>query len=294
LYYQEKLDEAVAAYRKAIELEPRFSYAYNGLGNALRAQKKLDEAITCYRKAIEIDPKYAYAYNGLGAILCDVRHDYENAAACFRKAIELDPRFAFAYLNLGNALQGEKKFDEAIAAYRKAIEIDPKYAHAYNRLGAILCDVRRDYENAAACFRKAIEIDPKRTDAYNRLAWLFATCSEAKLRDPNQAVALAKKAVELAPNDWSYLNTLGAADYRAGDWKGAITALEKSMELRNGGDSNDWFFLAMAHGQLGQKVKAREWYDRAVQWMDENAPTDEELRRLRAEAAELLELKEKK
>ena len=66
------------------------------------------------------------------------------------------------------------------------------------------------------------------------------------------------------------------------------------MELGNGGDSFDWFFLAMSHWQLGQKDKAREWYDRAAQWMDKNQPTDEELRRFRAEAAELLELKEKK
>jgi hypothetical protein len=50
----------------------------------------------------------------------------------------------------------------------------------------------------------------------------------------------------------------------------------------------------MAHWQLGEKDKAREWYDRAVQWMDNNQPTDEELRRFRVEAAELLELKEKK
>ena len=91
---------------------------------------------------------------------------------------------------------------------------------------------------------------------------------------PSRAVALARKAVELEPKNWAYRNTLGAAQYRAGDWKAAIAALEKSMELRKGGDSNDWFFLAMAHWQLGEKDKAREWYDRAVQWMDKNQPTE--------------------
>ena len=66
------------------------------------------------------------------------------------------------------------------------------------------------------------------------------------------------------------------------------------MELRNGGDSFDWFFLAMAHWRLGEKDKAREWYDRAVRWMDKNPSKNEELRRFRAEAAELLGLTEKK
>ena len=64
------------------------------------------------------------------------------------------------------------------------------------------------------------------------------------------------------------------AHYRAGDWKASLTALEKSMELRKGGDSFDWFFLAMAHWQLGEKDEAREWYDRAVA-VDGQEPAEE-------------------
>ena len=79
-----------------------------------------------------------------------------------------------------------------------------------------------------------------------------------------------------------------------GEWKAAIEALTKSMELRKGGDSNDWFFLAMAHWQLGDKTQARSWYDKAVPWMEKNQPKNEELLRFRAEAAALLGLKEKK
>ena len=82
------------------------------------------------------------------------------------------------------------------------------------------------------------------------------------------------------------------AHYRAGEWKAAIVALEKSMALRKGGDSFDWFFLAMAHWQLGEKEEARKWYDRAVVWMDKNRPKDEELRRFREEAAKLLKVED--
>jgi hypothetical protein len=45
--------------------------------------------------------------------------------------------------------------------------------------------------------------------------------------------------------------------------------------------------MAMAHGRLDQKDEARRWYDRAVQWMEKNAPQNVELLRFRAEAAEL-------
>jgi tetratricopeptide (TPR) repeat protein len=147
---------------------------------------------------------------------------------------------------------------------------------------------------AIAAYRRAVELSPNSAEHHNNLARMLATTPEAKLRDFAQAVTLAKKAVEIAPKKGAYHNTLGVAHYGAGDWKAALGSLEKSMELRKGGDSHDWFFLAMTHWQLGAKDKARAWYDRAVQWMDKNQPDNEELRRFRAEAAELLGLNEKK
>jgi hypothetical protein len=80
----------------------------------------------------------------------------------------------------------------------------------------------------------------------------------------------------------------GPEPTRAGEWKAAVGTLKKSMELRKGGNSEDFFFLAMAHWQLGEKDQARRWYDRAVQWMDKNDPKNDDLRRFRKEAAELL------
>ena len=112
-------------------------------------------------------------------------------------------------------------------------------------------------------------------------AWLLAMCPDVKVRNPGRAVELAKKAIELSPKEGHYWNTLGAADYRGGDCKAAVTALERSMELRKGGDSFDWFFLAMAHWQLGDKEEARKRYDRAVAWMEKNQPNHGELLRFR-------------
>jgi uncharacterized protein HemY len=84
------------------------------------------------------------------------------------------------------------------------------------------------------------------------------------------------------------------AHYRAGTWQVALAALEKAMELRQGGDSYDWLFLAMCHEKLGDKEKARQWYDRATRWMDKNKATDEELRHFREEAAQVLGVDKKK
>jgi uncharacterized protein HemY len=100
--------------------------------------------------------------------------------------------------------------------------------------------------------------------------------------------------VDLARKNGDYWNTLGVAHYCAGEWHAAKTALEKSMGLRKGGDSSDWFFLAMAHSQLGDNAKAREWYHKAVAWMDKNRPQDAELNRFRAEAEALLKIESKR
>jgi hypothetical protein len=76
--------------------------------------------------------------------------------------------------------------------------------------------------------------------------------------------------------------------------KEAIQELEKSMDLPKGDDSFDWFFLAMAHWQLGEKEQARKWFDRGVQWMEKNDPQNEELRRFRGEAEQLLGVNKEK
>ena len=64
--------------------------------------------------------------------------------------------------------------------------------------------------------------------------------------------------------------------------------MTRVKDLGSKGDSREWFLLAMAHWKLGDKAEARAWYDKAVEWMEKNQPKNEELRRFRAEASELL------
>jgi tetratricopeptide (TPR) repeat protein len=111
----------------------------------------------------------------------------------------------------------------------------------------------------------------------------------ASLADVMRGLKLAKQAVESAPENGFYWNTLGVAHYRARNWAAAIDALQKSRALQEDKFlSWDAFFLAMAHWQLGSKDDARKWYDQAVEGMDKYQPQNEELRRFRAEAEELM------
>src|SRR5262249_26460963 len=122
----------------------------------------------------------------------------------------------------------------------------------------------------------------------NQRAWGLATCPDPRKRDAVRAVGLAKEAVELSPKNWNYWNTLGAAHYRAGNWKEVVEALEKGIALRAPGDTSGSFFLAMAYWQLGNKEGARKSYELAIEWMDKNQPKNQELLRFRVEAEGLI------
>src|SRR5262249_27688726 len=144
-------------------------------------------------------------------------------------------------------------------------------------------------EEAMAEYLKAAELSLDNTLFLNHAAWRLATCPEPKLRKGSRALELAKKAVELMPQEPHCWNTLGVAEYRARNWKAAIEALKKAEDL----DPGRYFawnaiFLAMAHWQLGEQGQAREEYEQAVEWMQTKEPKNEELRRFRAEAEELM------
>jgi tetratricopeptide (TPR) repeat protein len=133
---------------------------------------------------------------------------------------------------------------------------------------------------------------PLTLEYMNSLAWVLANCPDPKYRDPQRAIDLAQKAINAAPKKQGGLwNTLGVAHYRAGNWKAAVAALEKSTALGKGGTSYDWFCLAMAQWQLGNKPEAHRWHVRAIQWMDQNHSEEPELLRFRGEAEELLQIK---
>jgi tetratricopeptide (TPR) repeat protein len=130
-------------------------------------------------------------------------------------------------------------------------------------------------------------------NSLNAVAWLLATAPDIKLRNPRKALEMANEAVQQAPTNRDYWNTLGSAHYRVGEYDAALRVLAKSMDLRKGGDPTDWVLLSMAHQRLGHKDEARKWFDKAVQWTEKNKPDDQELRYLRGEAAELLGIEKK-
>jgi tetratricopeptide (TPR) repeat protein len=119
----------------------------------------------------------------------------------------------------------------------------------------------------------------------NDRAWQLSV-GDPRSRDPRRALSLAEEAVAVWPCP-PHNKTLGVAQYRAGNWNGTIELLDKlDPYWRN--DSVTLFVLSAAHGQANEIEKGRKLYDQAVQWRMGNGVTEEELRRLCAEAAAVL------
>ena len=99
-------------------------------------QKNTDLALKYYNKSIELNPKYSEAYNNLGNLYRQ-RGDYEKAINNYKQAIHFNNNFFIAYYNLGNSFKNIGKLSEAKENFKKALSIKPDFIESYNSLGDI-------------------------------------------------------------------------------------------------------------------------------------------------------------
>lgn len=156
-------------------------------------------------------------------------------------------------------------------------------AEVFHLTGA-RADLDAAVARALAIRRQLVEESPDDAVQLNALAWLLVSSPAEQYRDPNQAVAKAKRATELAPQNGNNWSTLGAAHYRARNWGKAKTAFETALGLRGGDDGYCLFFYAMTLAELGDAAGAPKRFDAAVDWQKKHQPHDPELQRIRGDA----------
>jgi tetratricopeptide (TPR) repeat protein len=219
----------------------------------------------------------------LGSAYLELKR-FDKASAEYHRAADLDPKDSEGHYHVGLVHQMNDKLDEAIAAYSRAIELEPDHGSAHrNRAVALLKNGQAPL--AINDFEVVVKLRLNNPVAHYELAKCLCTANRW-----DEAIEALLTATRLQSDYAEAHQLLGMAQYRAGDYKSSIKNLNKAVELRNGGDGLDWFVLAMVHWQLDRKDDARKWYDKAVGWMEKNAPTNKELLVLRAEATKLLGL----
>ena len=133
-------------------------------GNTLSQQGKLDDAKAAYLKAIELDPNYCDAMDNLGRVYRR-QNDLEQAIAWYKKSIGLNAVNPVAHQNLAVAYLLQKKYAEAIGEYQTLVRLDPNDPEGHYGLGMVYLQQNRPQEALPPLLR-AEELYVARGSAY--------------------------------------------------------------------------------------------------------------------------------
>ncbi|CAG0962477.1 hypothetical protein MYXO_00835 [Myxococcaceae bacterium] len=115
-------------------------------------------AIAAYRRAIELDPDFADAHCNLGTVLYNQGRRGE-ARACFERALELAPRHLEAHFNLANVFEEDDRNESALKHYKETVRLDPFFPDAQLNL-ALLYEKLGLPHTARAFWRRYLQLDP--------------------------------------------------------------------------------------------------------------------------------------
>lgn len=206
------------------------SIAHNNLGNMLFQERAVDEAIAEFRKALEINPDYVQAHNNLGTALF-LTGNTDEAMVQLQKALQLKPDYAPARVNLANLLMKQGNLDGAITQYQRALQIEPEIPEACFNLGNALC-LKGNLDGGIAQYRRALAINPDDADVQNNLAWVLVSFPQAAPRHGQEAVNLSERANQLTGNaNPIMLRTLAAAYAEVGRFQEAVATAQRAAQL---------------------------------------------------------------
>ena len=255
----------------AVATGPAMSRSHLNLGKAYLEQERYEEAIAASRRALEIEPRLARAHYNIGTAYLSQRQ-YERAMASYERALEINPRLMEAVNNLGNAYKEQGLYDEAIGLYRRALALADHGAIYHNLGSAFLAAGAGD--SAAAYFARALERDPQNRTAHEGLARAYlrgdqleraaAVLERAAARWPGKEslvqllgdtqAALGRDAEALARYRQAGLSETGArlrlgSQVRVrGDWARARRQYEAALRV----DADN----AQLHNALGEALHA--------------------------------------
>lgn len=148
---------------------------------------------------------------------------------------------------------------------------------------------RKHFEHAFQQFELDVAEFSDQFKPYHWLSWAHACCPFQELRDPQHALILAKRALELEPENQDAVCVLGLAQYRCQDYDAAAKTLIWTVDkCENDSYAVAQYVLAMIRMQHGARDEAQQRFDEAASWRTAHSPTDFSLQRLHREAAESL------
>ena len=243
---REGVNAAISYFEDAIQIDPRYAFAYAGLAQAygiklsfFGGEKELaDRAIENANRALAIDPVQAQAKAALGLAYLLKGMSPEAVEAC-KRAIELNPADAFAWWISGRLSYRLNQYEEAIERLKKTVELVPDFYTAYTDLAQALENLGR-HEEAQEMRRMTIQACRSylQTDPNEARAYIFMATASAWLGERDTAIEAGRKAEELSPNDPVMMYNLACLYSLLNDPDQSVEWLSKSV--RNGRRDFEW------------------------------------------------------
>ncbi len=266
---------AIGRIEKAVQLQETARFRSN-LGVALGNAGRHEEALAAYRRALELRPDYPEAQNNLGISLARLGQP-QAAERAFRDALALRPDYHDALMNLGDVLQTLGRLKEAADAYERGLALNPAarraaYGQALRRLGRTRA--------ALAAYREDAARRPSDPEALNNLAAALADShnagGDANSRAPTpqerarqrqarleEAAGLCARAIALRPEFQEAHSNLGNILRWLDRPREAEAALRRAIGLRPA-DAGAYNNLGLVLQELDRHDEARAVLDLAV------------------------------
>jgi tetratricopeptide (TPR) repeat protein len=195
---------------------------------------------------------------------------YDEAVRNFTEALKNDsaPVVVWEYRGYAHATSGRWK--EAVADYAAALKRRPDNLTLWTWYALAQCG-KEDFAGYQQTCEQLVKRHGDTREAAHANVVAFWCCLRAgSVKDPTVVVKMAERAAASAPDSASYLETLGAALYRAGQFPAARERLEKAVKLQRG-EGSVWtqVFLAMTCHRLAQHDEAKKWLTKAVKQIEQ-------------------------
>lgn len=242
--------QALAAYERAIELDPTYTIYWNDKGVALEALGRPQEAIVAYDRAIRLEPNYALAWDNKGDALMSLGA-WAQALVAYQKAAEMASDNQDVYWNdVCTALTNLRRYEESLAAVDRALKIDNKWAYTWRNRADVLLNLPDRAREALAAAERAVGRDKNSVRGWA----LYGMTLEASGQS-DEARSAWEYALTLDPEpSWT---SRGDALAGLGRYEEALTAFDRALKVAPY-DPDTWRSKARALRALGRESEALE------------------------------------